>query len=326
MKGLAEREIIRLVTSRYGSKRGNPMGYDDDVSAIPLSPKTWIVTKTDMLVGSTDVPPGMTLRQAARKAVIATVSDFAAKGVQPKILMVALGLHSPARKETVQSIAHGLNDAAREYKCKIIGGDTSQANDLVIDIMGIGLADPKRLIRRSGAQSGDVVALTGPFGRSSAGLRILLSKSQKDIARFAPLVRSALYPRAQLKQGKILAGSNAVTSSIDSSDGLALSLHELAKASHVRIEIDRIPVDHRVAVYAQEKRIQATDLALYGGEEYEVVFTAKPAKFAQLKQRSPSLIPIGEVVKGKGVISNVSGSTIEIKPRGWEHFESPGPR
>jgi thiamine-monophosphate kinase len=105
MKGLAEREIIRILANQFRDQPGVPLGFDDDVSAIPLSSKTWIITKTDMLVGSTDIPPGMTVQEAARKAVVATISDFAAKGVKPRALMVSLGLPAPPRKKTVQDIA-----------------------------------------------------------------------------------------------------------------------------------------------------------------------------------------------------------------------------
>src|SRR5712664_2980231 len=98
MKGLAEREIIRILTKQFSGQPGVRLGCDDDVSAIPLSSETWIIVKTDMLVGSTDIPPGMTVHEAARKAVVATVSDFAAKGVQPRALMASLGLPPPVEK------------------------------------------------------------------------------------------------------------------------------------------------------------------------------------------------------------------------------------
>src|SRR5713226_9531241 len=107
MTGLTEREIIRTLTNQFAGQPGVPLGFNDDVSAIPLSSKTWIILKTDMLVGNTDIPPGMTTQEAARKAVVATVSDFAAKGVQPKALMVSLGLPAPAAKKTVQDLTKG---------------------------------------------------------------------------------------------------------------------------------------------------------------------------------------------------------------------------
>jgi len=321
MKGLTEHEIIRILTTQFSSQPGIPLGFDDDVSAIPLSSKTWIIVKTDMLVGSTDVPPGMTIQEAARKAVVATVSDFAAKGVKPQALMVSLGLPAPVKKKTVQDIARGLGQAAREYKCKIIGGDTNQSDDLVIDIAGIGFASPKTIVRRNGARPGDIIAVTGPFGKTSAGLRILLSKEKKDSAKYPSLVRAVRRPKARLTEGITLARSHAATSSIDSSDGLAWSLHQIAQSSKVGINLDTIPIAADVQRFAKEHRLSALELALYGGEEYELVVTIKPERLHDLKKHVPSLTRIGVVENESfGVVVQFDEKRIEIKERGWEHF------
>jgi thiamine-monophosphate kinase len=321
MKGLTEHKIIRTLTNQFSGQLGIPLGFNDDVSAIPLSSKTWIIVKTDMLVGSTDVPPGMTVQEAARKAVVATVSDFAAKGVQPTALMVSLGLPAPAKKTTVQALARGLDQAAREYKCKIIGGDTNQADDLVIDIAGIGFTNPRTLVRRNGARPGDVIAVTGPFGKTSAGLRILLSKEKKDLAKYRSLVRAVRQPKARLTEGITLAKSHSATSSIDSSDGLAWSLHQIAQSSKVGINLHTIPVAAEVRSFAKEHRLLALDLALYGGEEYELVVTIKPERFHDLKKRVPSLTRIGVVEKESfGVLAHLDGKRIQVKEQGWEHF------
>jgi len=321
MTGLSEREIIRILTNQFSVQPGVPFGFDDDVSAIPFSAKTWIIVKTDMLVGSTDIPPGVTVQEAARKAVVATVSDFAAKGVRPKALMVSLGLPAPAKKMTVQDIARGLGQAAREYQCKIIGGDTNQAGDLVIDIAGIGFADPKTLIRRDGARPGDIVAVTGPFGKTSAGLRILMSRKKKDLSNYPSLVKAVCRPTARIKEGIVLAKSRAATSSIDSSDGLAWSLHQIAHSSKVGINLHSIPVAPEAETFAKEHRLSAFELALYGGEEYELVVTIKPERFDDLKKRVPSLTRIGLVEKESfGVVAHLAGKRIRIKELGWEHF------
>jgi thiamine-monophosphate kinase len=321
MKGLTEHEIIRILTNQFAGQPGVPLGFDDDVSAIPFSPRTWIIVKTDMLVGSTDVPPGMTVQEAARKAVVATVSDFAAKGVKPQALMVSLGLPAPAKRTTVQEIARGLGQAAREYDCKIIGGDTNQADDLVIDVTGVGFADPKILVRRGGARPGDIVAVTGPFGRTSAGLKILASKRKSDLAKYPSLIKAVRRPKARLAEGIVLAKSRATTSSIDSSDGLAWSLHQIAEASRVGISLYTIPIAAEVENFAKEHRLSALELALYGGEEYELVVTIKPQRFNKLKTRLPSLKRIGTVEKKRfGVAAQIGGKQVIVEARGWEHF------
>src|SRR5947209_7222214 len=168
--GLTEREIIGMLKRHFDSGPKLPLGFDEDVAAFPMSQGRLVVLKTDMLVGSTDVPPGMTLRQAARKAVVATVSDFAAKGVRPKALLVSLGLTSPVRRTMVVELGQGLSQGAREYGCRIIGGDTSESNDLIIDCIGFGLAKFQSILRRDGARPGDIIAVTGDFGKTSAGL------------------------------------------------------------------------------------------------------------------------------------------------------------
>jgi thiamine-monophosphate kinase len=264
MKGLTEHEIIRVLTNQFARQPGVPLGFDDDVSAIPFSPKTWII---------------------------------------------------------VQNIARGLGQAAREYHCKIIGGDTNQADDLVIDIVGVGLAKPKELVRRDGARPGDIVAVTGPFGKSSAGLRILKSKQKKDLVKYPSLVRAARRPEARLTQGIILAKSHGTSSSIDSSDGLAWSLHQIADASMVGISLHNIPVAAEVESFAKEHRSSALELALYGGEEYELVVTIKPERFNKLKRRVPSLKKIGIVEKKRfGVSAQIGGKQVTVEARGWQHL------
>ena len=321
MKGLREREIIHILTKKFASQSGIPLGFDDDISAIPHSSRTWIIVKTDMLVGSTDVPPGMTIQEAARKAVVNAVSDFAAKGERPRVLMVSIGLPAPARKTTVQDIARGLGQAAREYHCKIIGGDTNQADDLIIDVAAVGFANPKTLVRRDGARPGDIVCVTGPFGKTSAGLRLLMSRREKDLAKYPSLVKAVRQPEARLAEGIALAKSRAVTSSIDSSDGLAWSLHQIAHSSRVGISLHTIPIAAEVEHFAKEHRLSSLELALYGGEEYELVMTVNPQRFDDLEQRVPILRRIG-IVENKplGVRAHLLGRRINVEARGWEHF------
>src|SRR6266699_828191 len=203
--GLSEREIIEALRKRFDFRPMLPLGFEEDVAAYSLSPQKLVVLKTDMLVGSTDVPPGMTLRQAARKAVVATVSDFAAKGVRPKALLVSLGLTPPVKRAMVVELGKGLSQGAREYGCRIIGGDTSESKDLVIDCIGFGLANPQSILHRDGARPGDIISVTGNFGKTSAGLRILLAGRQRLAHKFAKLVHSVLHPVARLEIGLKLA-------------------------------------------------------------------------------------------------------------------------
>jgi thiamine-monophosphate kinase len=316
-----EREIIKTLTGIFGKKSRFPLGFNDDVAAIPSGGYSWIVLKSDMLVGSTDAPPGMSLWQAARKAVVATVSDFAAKGVRPLGLMVSLGLPASLGRRSIRKIGLGLGRGAREYGCPIIGGDTNQSDELIIDCVGAGLADPRKLVRRDGALPGDVLAVTGEFGNAAAGLRLLLSGRKSALSKIRGLRDAVLLPKARLDEGLALASSGAVTSSIDSSDGLAWSLHELARASGVRISLETIPIAKEAARFGEARGLSPIKLALYGGEEYELVVTIRREAFARVKRRVPSLITIGRVLEGPPMVSaKVGGKSFSVAPRGWEHF------
>ena len=319
--GLTEREIIGMLKRHFDSGPKLPLGFDEDVAAFPMSQGRLVVLKTDMLVGSTDVPPGMTLRQAARKSVVSTVSDFAAKGVQPLGLLVSLGLPPPVSLSTVNEISSGLERGAREYRCRILGGDTSETDDLVIDCIGFGFAETGRILRRDGAKQGDIVAVTGDFGKTSAGIRVLLGKKKPSRRRFSKLIYSVLHPSARLETGLKLARTGFVNSSIDSSDGLAWSLHEIARLSQVRILLERIPVAREVRVFAEEQGLVPEELALFGGEEYELVLTIKKDRFVSLRREIPTLRRIGNVENGPGdVITRFGGKPRKVEPRGYEHF------
>lgn len=322
---IGERRIIKLIQSRLSTMPNLPVPFGDDVSAVDIGGGRVAVMKTDMLVDKTDVPRGMSLWQAARKAVVMNVSDFAAKGVKPTALLVSLGLPRHFMRKDIEEMARGLNAGAREYDAYIIGGDTNEASDIVVSVSLFGTAKRKALMLRSGAKAGDIVAVTGFFGKTTAGLRLLsdgyaASKELREV-----LLRSVFMPRARLCEGVALCNSGAVSASIDSSDGLAWSLHELSRASRVGLVINSVPVAEEVLRFAEFNRLDALELALHGGEEYELVVTLKPNRWADaetaVEAAGGRLLPIGKVTRDKQVLLNVDGKTCAIESRGWEHFK-----
>jgi thiamine-monophosphate kinase len=323
LRELGEHKIIEILQHTFGSSSRTTVGFGDDVSAIRLSKGKVGVLKTDMLVGSTDIPPGMTLRQAAWKAAIANVSDLGAKGVKPFAGLVALGLPAELTKSDVKQIANGLRDVGRTYHFPFVGGDTNESKDLTISIALFGLAEQRGLVLRKGARDGDVVAVTGEFGATSAGLKALLEYDVKASNLPRSLYEAVYHPHAQLGLGLRLAASGALTSSIDSSDGLAWSLYELAVASRVGMLIHNIPVSKDAVKFAQSHKLSATDLALYGGEEYHLVLTLRPNKFdAAVRVSKGRLIAIGRVTnRFRGVRAFYGTREVQVEPRGWEHFK-----
>jgi len=323
---IGERKVIEIVLNSLEKMPRLPVPFGDDVSAVELEDGGLAVLKTDMLVAKTDVPLGMSLWHAARKAVVMNISDFAAKGVKPIAMVVSLGLPRDFDVEDIKQVAEGLNAGIREYGAYIIGGDTNEACDLIIACMLFGTARKEGIVSRAGAKPGDYVAVTGLFGKTSAGLKILLEnlKAQRNIEK--TLVNSVLTPNARLKEGLALAETSAVTASIDSSDGLAWSLYEIARASKVGFRIESLPISPEAQEFAEGNRLNPIELCLYGGEEYELVVTVKPELWATaeaaVKKVGGNLIKIGEVTRKREVLLQTDGKTVKIESRGWEHFKT----
>jgi len=324
---LGEKKVIEIIWNSLEPMPDMPVPLGDDVSAVPLGGDRLAVVKVDMLVGKTDVPPGMTLRQAARKAVVMNISDFAAKGVKPLSVLSSVGLPRDFTEEDVRQIGLGLNEGAREYGIYVIGGDTNEASDLVIDCSLLGVCDRHSLVKRSGAKLGDIVAVTGCFGKTVSGLKILLERLSVPEKIKKTLTKSVLMPRARLKEGLALAHMGALTSSIDSSDGLALSLYELSDASNVGFLIDNIPIASEVVEFAEKFELNPTELCLYGGEEYELILTVKPELWERVSKviadLGASLIRIGQVTEKRKIELKTDEETKPIERKGWEHFRMP---
>jgi thiamine-monophosphate kinase len=274
-----------------------------------------------MLVEGTDVPPGMSYRQAARKAVASCVSDFAAKGVRPDSFMVSLGLRRKTSSRQVKELALGLREAADEWGLKLVGGDTNEAKELVIDCVMVGNA--RKIVARGGARAGDLLVASGAFGLQPAGLKILMQGAKADERFRTRAIDSVFNPRPNLEAGIALAPY--LTSSMDSSDGLARSVHTLAKASGVGFELTALPIAVGVRKFAKANRLSTEELALVGGEEYVIVGTMPEKRIAAatkaVREAKGSLLVMGKATNTKGkVVLGSKGSTVPIPDEGWTHL------
>lgn len=275
--------------------------------------------KCDMLVSSTDVPPGMGPVQVARKSVVSCASDLAAKGAKPLAAMISMGLPRNCTRPYVEGLTEGFAGAANEFGIKIVGGDTNEAHELVIDCCMIGVAG-KKMPTRSGARPGDSVVVSGPFGFSAAGLAILLRNARAAGMLRTQSVDSVLEPKPRQLFGRMLA--KFFSSSIDSSDGLAISLYELASSSGADIIVNKVPAAPGLDRFGQDNAIDVNELVFHGGEEYEIVATIprsklKHAEWAARKAKVKLLI-IGRVSKGTGKV--FVGKRL-LENRGYLHFQ-----
>ncbi len=322
-KKLGERRIIEILRKHFDMPPNMPVPFGDDVTAVEH--EGWLaVLKTDMLVGKTDIPPQMSLRQAARKAVVMNVSDFAAKGATPIALIVSLGIPPNLTERDVGEVGRGLNAGAREHGIHVLGGDTNEADDLIISVALYGTARKGNLILRSGAKHGDYAATTGLFGLASSGLKMLMENRKVPKGLGKRLLDAVLRPHARLAEGLALAATDAVTASIDSSDGLAWSLFEIGRASGVGFKLYAPPIAQEAYRFAEIHHLDPFELGFYGGEEYELVVTVKPEGWEKAREAAEReggrLIRIGEATATKGISLEKEGKMVKVEPRGYEHF------
>lgn len=303
-----------------------PVPFWDDVVAISLGGGRAAVLKADMLVWETDVPRGMTPFQAARKAVVMNFSDLGAKGVRPQAFLASIGIPWGLAVESVEEMARGFEAGAREYGGYVVGGDTNEAGDVIISGMAFGVAEEDKLIRRGGSRPGEVLASTGLFGDTAAAFKILLDGFDAPEEIRGLLLDSVYMPRARVVEGISLAESGSVTSSIDSSDGLAMSLYDLQRSSGVGFRLDGIRASPRATAFADLHGLDPADLALYGGEEYEIVFTIRrgqvEAARAALKAVGCEMVELGRAASDRRILLVEDGSEKPVERGGYEHFRA----
>jgi thiamine-monophosphate kinase len=264
----------------------------------------------------------MNLKDAIRKSVVASVSDFASKGVKPQYGMISLTIPKTFSKSKIKELAVGLGVAAKEFKIKIIGGDTNEGKELVVQVSLFGTT--KKIIPRKGAKVKDIIVTTGPFGYTAAGLKIILD-GKKANSKFSKKAKNSVFrPSPRLKFG--ITNGKFFSSSMDSSDGLSTTLHEMSRQSKKQFVITKLPAQKDLFDFAKKSRIDPLNLIFNGGEEYEIVFTANPASLLKIKKNAKSqkipLFEIGFVKNGVGVMYKTGPKTIRIKNKGWLHFGS----
>jgi thiamine-monophosphate kinase len=255
------------------------------------------------------------------------LSDIAAMGGEPQHALLSLGWPPSRDRRLALEFAAGLSQAAREYGVAVIGGDTvASPQGIVVTVTLTGLVPASRMLRRSTAQVGDLIFVTGPLGEAAAGLEILRQGLEMAPELKKPLVEAHLQPRPQLAAGRLLAHEGLATALIDTSDGVATDLYHICQASGVgaRLQASSVPISPRVQAAPDLGRVALT-LALTGGEDYLLLFTSAPKTVARLPQvfataGLPAPLPLGRIVDGDRVILETASGDVDISGRGYDHF------
>ena len=316
MTKLSEDKIIK----KFQTKLGNKKFISEDVETFTLG-KTKIIAKIDTMVESTDIPKKMKLSDAARKSVIACVSDFAAKGVKPEYGIISINLPKTISRVKIDNIANGFKKACKEYGISIIGGDTNAGKEIVFNVCIFG--NSNNIVTRKGSKKDDLIFVTGPFGYTSIGLNILINNKKEKNNFVKKSIKSVINPKPKLSFG--LKNKKYFSSSMDSSDGLSTTLNEMAKQSGKKFIVDQMPSNKDLEDYVKKKNLNLNSIIFNGGEEYEFVFTV-PVKYRKniiknAKLLKTPIIEIGYVTSGKGVFLKNNNKNIIIKDLGWKHFK-----
>ena len=313
------------------------VGIGDDVAVLRTSGPDYLLATCDSQVENVHfVRENTTAYQLGRRVVAINVSDIAAMGGTPTWALVSLVLPRDLRVGFVDELYLGMREAMQEAGAAIVGGNISKIQgDMVIDLFLLGRISPDKIVLRSGAMEGDMIMVTNTLGDSRAGLELLrhpllkVSKASHDHVQMKHLT-----PQPRLQEGQILAGSGYVHAMADISDGLVSDLGHICRASHVggEIWVDHLPIGPESREVAHAAGLDASQWALGGGEDYELLFTVAPefASNVQLaieNETGTKVHVVGQIVDElQGIrLSLSNGEKIPCPPGplGWDHFAVP---
>ena len=260
------------------------------------------------------------------KALAVNLSDIAAMGGLPRYALVSLSLPDDTEVEDVTALYKGMLELAQQFKVVIIGGNISSAPKVAIHITVLGSAvnQDSHILTRSTAQPGDKIAVTGHLGASAAGLEMLMKGLTFEPEATASFRGAFLRPYPRIAEGQLLV-EQGVKAAIDISDGLVADLGHVCQASKVsaRVDVDRVPISPPVKANFGDR---ALELALAGGEDYELLFTASSELIDKVRMAvSCPITVVGEIIADKiGEIALVDsqGNPVDLPRAGWEHFST----
>jgi thiamine-monophosphate kinase len=311
-------------------------GIGDDAAVFRSSTGKETVITADLLAEDIDFRRTTTAPfLLGHKALAVSLSDIAAMGARPLWSLISIGVPEDVwQTEFVDQFYEGVLELANHYGVQLIGGDTSRTNEsIVIDSVVAGECAAGTAVMRSGASPGDQIFVTGSLGAAAAGLRLIergahlaeQNLADEDSQKLDHVLIRQLRPEARVGWGIVLGEERLATAMIDLSDGLSSDLNRLCDASGVGALIDSslLPIDNRVVELCGRRALDPLQLALHGGEDFELLFTVKPDNVARLPRRVD-----GVEIKRIGAMTNaIEGIKIsegprvwDLKPGGWKHF------
>lgn len=331
LKEIGEFGLIRRIRSSLKDSQGKAvLGIGDDGAVLKIAPGKLAVFTLDTLVENTHFKwDYASPREVGWKALAVNISDIAAMGGIPTYCVVGLGLSSTLKTSLVDGLYQGLKEVAGHYGIGVVGGDVVRSSQFFITVCLLGEIAGGNISYRSRAKVGDLIFVTGELGAAVAGLTCLnrphvcLEPRKREF-----LVQKHLRPSPRLKEGQWIADKRIATAMIDISDGVISDLSRIREESRVGAVLweERIPIALPATELARSIGRSPLDWALYGGEDYELLFTAPSDKKELLEQEADFPVScIGEVLEwGKGVLlKDGEGRLVRIEEKGYNHLAAP---
>ena len=315
-----EFEFINNLKSRYGLDK-----IGDDCAVLPKDDLTDQLLTTDMLIEDIDFRLGWTTPEfLGHKALAVSLSDIAAMGGDPTWAMLSIGVPENLwNSDFLDRLYDGWHALAQEFGVELVGGDVSRSPDkLVIDSIVGGQVGKGKAILRSTAKEGNRIFVSGKLGSAAGGLHLLENGqrySDQDTGEITKLLRKQLKPQPQVMLSNIMQELAIATSMIDLSDGLSSDLSHLCTLGHLgaRIEAQKLPI--AAGLKAKFPADDCFQMALHGGEDFELLFTVDKKNISLLKKLP--VTQIGEITANVGVIELIiGGETRILEPKGYRHF------
>jgi thiamine-monophosphate kinase len=335
-----EDQLVSRLANLYRARRRDVvLGIGDDAAVVRVSGN--LAVSNDVLVEGVDFLKDSDPRRLGTKALSVNLSDLAAMGAAPLWALLALGMPPKTSLDWFDAFHEGFRAAAAEYGLVVIGGDLSSSPTLFASVTVAGKVPAAGFLSRAGGSAGDELWISGTLGPAAAGLRLLEAGYRLDgeegvrgpsgrLVRspqggeIRRLVRHQLSPRPMVELGTTLAEKGLASAAIDISDGLARDLHRLCRASGTGavIERDSLPVDSALADLPQRLGLDPAATALYGGEDFGLLFSAQRQKAPALTRLAGrfALRRIGVLTAPPAVLLVAGGRSEEIPDAGFDHF------
>jgi thiamine-monophosphate kinase len=296
------------------------LGIGDDAALLRCPEKSDLVAAVDTLVAGRHFPAGSAPRSIGHRSLAVNLSDLAAMGATPAWATLALTLPS-ADGRWLEAFSAGFMELAAAHGVELVGGDTT-SGPLTISVQILGQVDRGSALRRSGAQPGDILAVTGTLGDAGAGLALVTGRATAEDRVAGVLIERFEYPTPRVQFGSDARG--IASAAMDLSDGLVGDLPKLARASGLaaHVDVERLPLSGALRSLATVS--QGREWALAAGDDYELLVAVPPRRFDELAAVAARLnltfTAIGELRRGTGVTWALEGLSFAAPARGYEHF------